>query len=139
MRRTNREEIAMTKKLQKTPPGDVLRFEVGGHLLWNSMALSDYFVVMALCRRGPSTSAEVAREVSTWLENPLRPDGLNRALHMVVGLGWARHTDGIYAIKSEGIEIMRGCHIAFMRMLGGDPTPPEAAVLKCFIEEFERS
>ena len=129
----------MTKKFRKAPPGDVRAFEVGGHLLWPYMALSEFFVVMALCRCVPSTSAEVAREVSTWLDTPLPPGGLNRSLQVVAGLGWARHTEGVYAIKSEGIKIMRGCHAVFMRMSGGSLTPPDAAVLKCFVEEFERS
>ena len=101
----------MTKKFEKQPPGDVRAFEVGGNLLWPNMALSEFFVVLALCRRGPSTSAEVAREVSTWLDAPLPPGGLKRTLHVVAGLGWARHTEGVYAIRSAGIKIMRSCQL----------------------------
>ena len=41
----------MTKKFEKQPPGDVRAFEVGGNLLWPNMALSEFFVVLALCRR----------------------------------------------------------------------------------------
>ena len=114
-------------------------FEVGGNLLWPNMALSEFFVVLALCRRGPSTSAEVAREVSSWLDAPLPPGGLKRTLHVVAGLGWARHTEGVYAIRSAGIKIMRSCHVAYMRMLAGGPAHSDAAVHKCCIEEFERS
>ena len=129
----------MTKKFEKQPPGDVRAFEVGGNLLWPNMALSEFFVVLALCRRGPSTSAEVAREVSTWLDAPLPPGGLKRTLHVVAGLGWAHHTEGVYAIRSAGIKIMRSCHVAYMRMLAGGPAHSDAAVHKCCVEEFERS
>ena len=113
----------MTKKFEKQPPGDVRAFEVGGSLLWPNMTLSEFFVVLALCRRGPSTSAEVAREVSTWLDAPLPPGGL----------------EGVYAIRSAGIKIMRSCHVAYMRMLAGGPAHSDAAVHKCCVEEFERS
>ena len=129
----------MTKKFERQPLGDVRAFEVGGHLLLPFMALSEFFVVLALCRRGPSTSAEVAREVSTWLDAPLPPGGLKRTLHVVAGLGWARHTEGVYAIRSAGIKIMRSCHVAYMRMLAGGPAHSDAAVHKCCVEEFERS
>jgi len=129
----------MTKKFENQPPGDMLAFEVGGHLLWTHMALSEFFVAAALCRCGPSTSAEVAREVSTWIDTPLPPGGLKRTLYVVAGLGWARHTEGVYAIRSEGIKIMRSCHVAYMRMLGDGLAHPDAAVYKCCIEEFERS
>ena len=129
----------MTKKFRKRPPGDVLAFEVGGNLLWPNMALSEFFVVLALCRRGPSTSAEVAREVSTWLDTPLPPGGLNRALHVVAGLGWARLDEGIYTISSDGARIIRSCHIAYTRMLGSSVIHLDVAASRSCAEEFERS
>ena len=129
----------MTKKFQKQPPGDVRAFEVGGDLLWPNMALSEFFVVAALCRRGPSTSAEVAREVSTWLDTPLPPGGLNRVLHVVAGLGWARLDEGIYTISSDGTRIIRSCHIAYTRMLGSSVIHLDVAAARSCTEEFERS
>jgi hypothetical protein len=139
MPRTSPEEIVMTKKFQKQPPGDVLAFDVGGQWLKSFMSLSEIFVVMALCRRGPSTAAEVAREVSTWLDTPLPSGGLKRTLHVVAGLGWGCHSDGVYAVTSEGIAIMRGFLLAFMRWSGGNPNAPADALPQCFAETFERS
>ena len=129
----------MTRKFQKRPPGDVLAFEVGGHLLWTHMALSEFFVVMALFRHGPSTSAEVAREVSTWLDAPMPPDGLDRALHAAAGLGWARLDEGTYTISSDGTRIIRSCHIAYTRMLGSGVIHPDVAAARSCAAEFERS
>ena len=128
----------MTKTFEKQPPGDVLGFEVSGHWLKSCMPLSEIFVVMALCRRGPSTAAEVAREVSTWLDTPLPPGGLRRALQFMAGLGWGCHSDGVYAVTSEGIAIMRSLHTVFLRMSGGGPGAPDAALPRCFAEAFER-
>lgn len=129
----------MTRKFRARPPGDVLRFEVGGSQLWANLTLSELFVVMALCRRGPSTEAEVAREVSTWLDTPLPSGGLRRSLNVVAGLGWGCHSDGIYAATSEGIAQMRGFLVAFMRWSGGCPSFPDSAYPLCFANPFERS
>lgn len=129
----------MTRKFRKRPPGDVLAFEVGGHLLWTHMALSEFFVVMALCRHGPSTCAEVAREVSTWLDTPLPPDELDRALHAAAGLGWARLDEGTYTISSDGTRIIRSCHIAYTRMLGSGVIHLDVAAAQSCAAEFERS
>ena len=129
----------MTRKFQKQPPGEVLQFEVGCHRLWTHMSLAEFFAVMALCRRGPSTSSEVARETSTWLDTPLPPDGLDRALHAVAGLGWARLDEGIYTISSDGTRIIRSCHIAYTRMLGSSVIHLDAAAARSCAAEFERS
>ena len=129
----------MTRKFQKRPRGDVLQFEVGGHGLWTHMALSEFFVVMALCRRGPSTAAEVAREVSTWLDTPLPSGGFDRALHVAAGLGWAHLAEGKYTISSDGTRIIRACHIAYTRMLGSGVFHLDGAAAASCAEEFERA
>ena len=129
----------MTRKFQKRPRGEVLQFEVGGHRLWTHMSLSEFFVVMALCRRGPSTATGVAREVSSWLDTPLPPGGLDRALHVATGLGWARLDEGIYTISSDGTRIIRSCHIAYTRMLGSGVIHLDVAAARSCAAEFERS
>lgn len=129
----------MTRKFQKRPRGEVLQFEVGGHRLWTHMSLSEFFALMALCRRGPSTSSEVAREASTWLDTPLPPDGLERALHAVAGLGSVRLDEGIYTISSDGTRIIRSCHIAYTRMLGSGVIHLDVAAARSCAAEFERS
>ncbi|AKM12141.1 hypothetical protein AB433_17725 (plasmid) [Croceicoccus naphthovorans] len=94
---------------------------------------------MALSRRSPATSSEVAREASTWLDTPLPPGGLDRALHTVAGLGWARLDEGIYTISSDGTRIIRSCHIAYTRMLGSGVIHLDDAAARSCAAEFERS
>lgn len=129
----------MTRKFQKRPRGEVLQFEVGGHRLWTHMSLSEFFALMALCRRGPAASSEVSREASTWLDTPLPPGGLDRALHVAAGLGWARLDEGIYTISSDGTQIIRSCHIAYTRMLGSGVIHLDVAAARSCAAEFERS
>ena len=105
----------------------------------NDMTVLEFCVGMALARRGSLTAREIAVEVSTWLDKPVRCRALNSQLKAIAARGWARLEAGTYTLSEGGTEALRGFYSALVRMLDGGRRLLDVAVFMSLIKEFERS
>ena len=103
------------------------------------MTVLEFCIGMALARRGSLTAREIAGEVSTWLDKPVRCRMLNGQLKTIAARGWARLEAGTYTLSEAGTEVLRGFYSALVRMLDGGRRLLEVAVFMSLIKEFERS
>ena len=103
------------------------------------MTVLEFCVGMALARRGSLTAREIAGEISTWLDKPVRCRALNSQLKAIAARGWARLEAGTYTLSEAGTEALRGFYSALVRMLDGGRRLLDVAVFMSLIKEFERS
>ena len=103
------------------------------------MTVLEFCVGMALARRGSLTAREIAVEVSTWLDKPVRCRALNGQLKAIAARGWASLEAGTYTLSETGTEALRGFYSALVRMLDGGRRLLDVAVFMSLIKEFERS
>ena len=99
----------------------------------------EFCVGMALARRGSLTAREIADEVSTWLDKPVRCRALSGQLKAIAARGWASLEAGTYTLSETGTEALRGFYSALVRMLDGGRRLLDVAVFMSLIKEFERS
>ena len=103
------------------------------------MTVLEFCVGMALARRGSLTAREIAGEVSTWLDKPVRCRALNGQLKAMAARDWASLEAGTYTLSEAGSEALRGFYSALVRMLDGGRRLLDVAVFMSLIKEFERS
>jgi len=103
------------------------------------MTVLEFCVGMALARRGSLTAREIADEVSTWLDKPVRCRALSGQLKAISARGWASLEAGTYTLSETGTEALRGFYSALVRMLDGGRRLLDVAVFMSLIKEFERS
>ena len=103
------------------------------------MTVLEFCVGMALARRGSLTAREIAGEVSTWLDKPVRCRALNGQLKAMAARDWASLEAGTYTLSEAGAEALRGFYSALVRMLDGGRRLLDVAVFMSLIKEFERS
>ena len=103
------------------------------------ISVLEFCIGMALARRGGLTASEIASEVSTWLDKPVRCSALNGQLKAIAARGWARLEAGTYTLSEAGTEALRGFYSALVRMLDGGRRLLDVAVFMSLIKEFERS
>lgn len=103
------------------------------------MTVLEFCVGMALARRGSLTAREIAGEVSTWLNRPVRCQALGGQLKAISARGWASLEAGTYTLSEAGTEALRGFYSALVRMLDGGRRLLDVAVFMSLIKEFERS
>ena len=101
------------------------------------MSVMEFFVGMALCRKGPLSDAQVAHDVSRWFDGPIGSLDLNQPLGAIVARGWARREQGLYWICEEGIEAVRGFYVGMVRLLDGGRGLLDVAVMLSVVREFE--
>lgn len=103
------------------------------------MTVLEFCVGMALARRGSLTAREIAGEVSTWLDKPVRCRALNGQLKAMAARDWASLEAGTYTLSEAGSEALRGFYSALVRMLDGGRRLLDVAVFMSLFKEFERS
>ena len=101
------------------------------------MSVMEFFVGMALCRKGPLSSGQVAQDVSRWFDSSVGAVELVGPLRSVVDRGWARFEQGIYWILDEGVHAVRGFYVAMVRLLDGGRGLLDVAVMLSVVREFE--
>lgn len=101
------------------------------------MSVMEFFVGMALCRKGPLSGAQLAYDVSRWFDGPIGTLDLNGPLAAIVARGWARFEQGLYWICEEGIEAVRGSYVGMVRLLDGGRGLLDVAVMLSLVREFE--
>ena len=101
------------------------------------MSVMEFFAGMALCRKGPLSGVQVARDVARWFDGPISSYDLNLPLGALVARGWARREQGLYWICEEGIEAVRGFYVGMVRLLDGGRGLLDVAVMLSVVREFE--
>ncbi len=101
------------------------------------MSVMEFFVGMALCRKGPLSRAQVAGDVSRWFDGPIGAADLKIPLAGLVARGWARFEAGLYWIGDDGIEAVRGFYAGMVRLLDGGRGLLDVAVMLSLVREFE--
>ncbi len=110
---------------------------VGKGRIVADMSVMEFFVGMALCRKGPMSGAQVATDVSRWFDRPVGVPELKVPLEGVVARGWARFEQDLYWIGDEGIEAVRGFYVGLVRLLDGGRGLLDVAVMLSIVREFE--
>lgn len=105
--------------------------------LVKDMTVMEFFVSMALCRKGPLSAPQVAGDVSRWFDGPVAPSDLRVPLFTIVERGWARLEQGLYWICEEGIEAVRGFYVGMVRLLDGGRGLLDVAVMLSVVRWFE--
>lgn len=103
----------------------------------SDMSVMEFFIGMALCRRGPLSGAQLAHDVSRWFDGPIGMLDLNGPLDVIVGRGWVRFEQGLFWVCDEGIEAVRGFYVGMVRLLDGGRGLLDVAVMLSLVREFE--
>lgn len=111
----------------------------GRHHIAADLSVVEFLVGMALCRRGPSPLPAVASEVSRLFDKPIRRAELAPALARLMARRWAFEAGGAYAMTETGVEALRGCYAAMVRLLDDGRRLLDVAVFMSLIQEFERT
>jgi hypothetical protein len=101
------------------------------------MTVMEFFVGMSLCRKGPLSGADVARDVSRWFDCNIDAGHMMGPLMSVVERGWARVEQGFFSILDDGVEAVRGFYVAMVRLLDAGKGFLDVAVMLSIVREFE--
>lgn len=119
------------------PSGEnVLTFGSRGAL--PAMAVMEFLVGMALCRRGGSTTSQVCRETARLFDARLDQSIGHNALKSIERRGWAQSSEAVFSITESGIEVMETIFLAMVRLLDGGRGLLDVSVLTSIVREFER-
>lgn len=103
-----------------------------------AIAVMEFLVGMALCRRGGSTTSEVCRETSRLFDARLEQSVGHDALRSIERRGWAQSSDAVFSITESGIVVMETIFLAMVRLLDGGRGLLDVSVLTSIVREFER-
>ncbi|MFQ3896858.1 hypothetical protein [Sphingobium sp. R-7] len=103
------------------------------------ISMVEFFLGMALSRRAPQSSGELAAELSVWFDRPVRARALNGPLDAMLGRGWVAPDAGTYTLSEAGTAALTPFTHALVRMLDGGRRLLDLAVFMSLIKEFERS
>lgn len=101
------------------------------------MSVMEFLVGMALCRKGPLSGNDVARDVARWFDCPIGVAQVRSPLAALTGRGWSRFEQGLYWIGEDGIEAVRGFYVGMVRLLDGGRGLLDVAVMLSVVREFE--
>lgn len=103
------------------------------------ISMVEFFLGMALSRRAPQSSGELAAEVSVWFDRPVRARALKAPLEAMLGRGWVAPDAETYTLSEAGTAALTPFTHALVRMLDGGRRLLDLAVSMSLIKEFERS
>ena len=103
------------------------------------MSMVEFCLGMALSRRAPQSSGELAAELSVWFDRQVRARALKAPLEAMLGRGWIAPGTGTYTLSEAGTAALTPFTHALVRMLDGGRRLLDLAVFMSLIKEFERS
>ena len=119
------------------PTGHVVALNAVGALA--DMSVVEFCLGMALARRSPQTTGELAAEISLWFDRRVRAPTLKTPLEALLGRGWVAFDAGVYCLSEAGTAALTPFTHALVRMLDGGRRLLDVAVFMSLIKEFERS